>query len=89
MVNKQDNPVAFAAIQYELDDAVEHLQNLVSNMSKNSRYSDEEFAVELGHVYAHLNRSWNIRDRTDSDQPDLDKEWDLISAYPKDIKALG
>ena len=89
MINQEDNPVGFAAIQYELDDAIEHLQNIVSNMRKDSQYSDEEFAVDLGHVYAHLNRSWNIRNRIDSDQPDLDREWDSISAFPKDIKVVG
>ncbi len=89
MINRKQNPVAYSAIQFELSDAIEHLKELTKNMHADAEYSDEEFAIELGHIYAHLNRSWNIRNRGDLELNIVEKEWGELSNFPSDIEICG
>jgi hypothetical protein len=46
---------------YELDDAREHLQNLISELAEDGSYDEANLSVDLGHVYAQLNRAWRRR----------------------------
>jgi hypothetical protein len=59
MINNKDNPVAWALLVTELDEAREHLESLTNEMVKAGTIEDTEFAVQLGHIYAHLNRVWH------------------------------
>jgi hypothetical protein len=69
-----------------LADAAEHLEKLVSEMSGETVVGEEEFAIDLGHVYAHLNRVWNSRNSTKG----LSREdWDETTKYPIDLVPLG
>jgi len=89
MIDRNKEPVSFAAFMHELSDAQEHLQKLISDIEKGSEYGNEELTIDLGHVYAHLNRAWNTRERTDNHPIDYDSEWDAISAFPSDLKPVA
>ncbi len=85
MINK-DNSVAWSQFLYELEDAKEHLESLISDMQQDSTYSEEQFKIDLGHVYAHLNRAWNTR----NDESGATKEnWDTVSKFPTDLEPVG
>ena len=58
MINNSTNSVEWALLIYELDDASEHLANLSRKMANQGAIDSEDFAIQLGHIYAHLNRAW-------------------------------
>jgi hypothetical protein len=87
MINNKENPVAWAMLITELDEAREHLEDLINEMSESGAIDDEsEFSVYLGHVYAHLNRAWHSRNQ---DEEISEKQWLVFSQFPKDIKPVG
>ncbi|MGE0144385.1 MAG: hypothetical protein AB7I19_11400 [Planctomycetota bacterium] len=86
MINQKDNPAAWAMLVHGLDDASEHLAQLVRELTTKEGYGEEEFRIDLGHVYAHLNRAWNSRNIT----ADLtDEEWEQCTEFPKDLDPVG
>jgi hypothetical protein len=86
MIKREDHPVAWAMLNYELADAHEHLGNLLKDLSEDSEYSEESFRVDLGHVYAHLNRAWYQH----SIPRELSRsEWEAASEYPSDLDPVG
>jgi hypothetical protein len=88
MLNYRDHPVAWAMLMYELDDASEHLESLINQMQVAGAIDEEDFAVQLGHVFAHLNRAWNGRDdETLADQ--TQEEHELRSRFPPDLHPGG
>ena len=85
MIKRDHHPVGWAMLNYELADAQEHLGNLLKHLD-DPEYSEEEFRVELGHVYAHLNRAWYQRNLP---QELPQSEWELASKYPSDLDPVG
>lgn len=61
MLSQDANPVAWAMLVYEIADAHEHLGALLAQMNDDGRIEEGDFAVQLGHVMAHLNRAWHGR----------------------------
>jgi len=61
MISNKDNPVQWALMVMSLDDARDHLAALTEQMAEEGGIEEQEFKVQLGHVYAHLNRCWNSR----------------------------
>lgn len=61
MISMKQAPVAWAMLMYDLDDAREHLESLLTQMQNDPQFDDECFRVTLGHIYWHLNRAWNCR----------------------------
>lgn len=86
MINRNENPVAWALLLTGLDDAREHLEGLVNEMNEAGAIEESEFAVQLGHVYAHLNRSWHSRNQ---DQEISKEQWPVFSQFPKGINPVG
>lgn len=84
MIDKKLQPVEWAAFMYELDDAREHLENLIKNLEKDSDYGEPELRIDLGHVFAHLNRAWRRSARDLSDT-----EWEWASNFPDDLTPAG
>lgn len=78
--------VGWALMMYELTDALEHLTELVDELSRRDDYSDEEMAIDLGHVYAHLNRAW-YRRNIEEDFDESDRE--TASQFPIDLQPIG
>jgi len=60
MISQAENPVAWAMFVYELADAQEALNDLMKELADGAIDADE-FRIDIGHVYAHLNRAWYRR----------------------------
>lgn len=86
MINKTENPVSWTLLLTELDEAREHLESLTNKMNETGSIDDSEFSVDLGHVYAHLNRAWHSRNQ---DAEITEEQWPVFSQFPKDIKPVG
>lgn len=87
MVNAKDNPVAWALLVQGIEDAREHIASLVDQMNRAGTIEEEDFAVQLGHAYAHINRVWNARNHAGEEM--TDEEWEIFSRFPHDIKPVG
>lgn len=87
MISKEAAPVGWAMLMYELDDAHEHLATLIQQMSNEPGFCEDEFRIHLGHVFAHLNRAWCMRNDTEGDSLD-DKEWAETMLFPTDLKPI-
>jgi hypothetical protein len=87
MINQSDNPVPWALLLYEIDDVREHLESLAKQMAADARIDDEDFAVQIGHAYAHLNRIWN--GRNDEAEEGTDEKRAAFSKFPTDIDPVG
>jgi hypothetical protein len=59
MITKTANPVEWAILMYELDDAKEHLENLIAEITEADEPDEIDFGMQLEHIYSHLNRAWN------------------------------
>jgi hypothetical protein len=86
MINAKDNYVAWALLATQLDDARDHLESLINEMVQAGTIEDEEFAVQLGHIYAHLNRVWHSRNQSEEL---TEEQWKAYSQFPKDLKPVG
>jgi hypothetical protein len=87
MINPADDPAGWAALVQELDEAHEHLGALVQQMASEGRIDTEDFAVQLGHVYAHLNRAWNGRRAPAAELSN--EQGDVLSRFPADLNPVG
>ncbi len=85
MLNKHEHPVGWAGLMYELEDAREHLSRLIADIERNPDYDESNFRVDLGHVYAHLNRAWHSRSAADG-LPE--QEWERSSCFPQDLEPV-
>ena len=86
MINRNDDPLGWAMFVQELEDAHEHLGTLIKDMAAKSDYGEPELRVDLGHVYAHLNRAWQRR----LQPADLtDAAWDAAREFPHDIEPIA
>ena len=86
MINNKDHPVAWAQLLSELEDTHEHLGSLISEMDREGKIDVESYAVDIAHIYAHLNRAWNTRDITSEV---TDEQWEEGRSYPKDLEPLA
>ena len=86
MINQKDNFIAWVLLVENLDEAREHLQELIEAMTKRGNYDESEFSVELGHIYAHLNRVWHSRNLTSEI---TSEQWPAFSQFPKDLQPVG
>ena len=87
MVSKSGDYVAWVALVQELDDAREHLADLIRERTDDPAFDETDLRVQLGHVYSHLNRVWNSRDATESQVTDPSTEqWEAWSRFPTDLE---
>ena len=86
MINNKENPIAWAQLMFELRDAHEHLGQLISDMDRDERIDIESYTIDLGHIYAHLNRAWNTREIKDEVS---EAQWELGRAYPTDLEPIA
>ena len=86
MINQNNDSVEWALLLYELDDAREHLESLIDQMNGDGEIEEEDYAVQLGHVYAHLNRAWHARGLEGEIPGD---RWEEFSRFPADLKPVG
>lgn len=83
MISMKQQPVAWAMLMYDLDDAREDLESLLSKMQNDPEFDEDYFRIWLGHIYWHLNCAWNRRNVSDDqlDLPDPD-----AGRFPDDLK---
>ena len=86
MINSKDNQVEWASLMYELEDAREHLESLVNQMPEKGIIDEVDYSVDLGHVFAHLNRAWNTRHLK---QQIPKEQWAEYSGFPNDLEPVG
>ena len=86
MINRNDNPVQWALLMDELQDAHEHLGRLMAQMTADIDYDEANLRIDLGHVMAHLNRAWASRSLT---RPLTDEEWESFREYQRDLQPLA
>lgn len=85
MIDRKSNPNEWSTFLYELDDAKEHLESLINQLNESGTIDEVDFKIQLSHVYAHINRRWNIRNLKDDFNG---QESALLSSFPKDIDSL-
>jgi hypothetical protein len=86
MINFKENPVEWALLLYELGDLKEHVESLLNQMSSEGIIEFEDYETQIGHLYAHLNRSWNSRNATSEE---AEKKFNEFTEFPKDIETCG
>ena len=70
-------------VLFHLREAAEQLNETIRDLEGNPDYGKEEFQVELGHVYHHLNTAWNGRDQTDAQfEKCTDEDFDRFRRFP-------
>lgn len=85
MIDRKSNPNEWSTLLYELDDAKEHLESLITQLNDAGEIEEEDFKIQLSHIYAHVNRSWNIRNlESDFESQDNAK----LSRFPSGIEPL-
>ena len=86
MINRDDNPVQWVLWIDEFKEAHEHLGKLIKDLTVESDYDESRLRVDMGHVMAHLNRSWARRNST-SDM--TDDEFESFREYPLDLQPIA
>ena len=86
MIDRDKDVVEWALLEHELEDALEFLDSLIKHMHTGKDFEDVDFGIQLAHIYAHLNRAWNGRDKRGEM---TDSEWEAFSKYPSDLYPDG
>lgn len=86
MINKENNSVEWSSLMYELEDASEHLNVLISAMENDPEFGEIDFKIQLQHIFSHLNRAWH---RRKFDRKISEEEWMAASKFPDDLDMLG
>ena len=87
MISFAKDPEAWALLMYQLDDTLDHLQKLIDQMALDGDIDEEDFQIQLSHIYAHLNRSWYLR--SGESIGDSDTAWIEASKFPTDLEPIG
>lgn len=85
MIDRKLQPLEWADFMYELEDALEHLDKLVKDIDQTPDYDHDTFRIDLGHVYAHLNRAWS--QSKGNTEEFIGRE--ALSAFPVDLRPIG
>jgi hypothetical protein len=88
MIDRIKDPVAWAALMYELADAEDGLKSLLKDIAEDPEFDEIHFGIHMAHIYAHLNRAWNTRNATSAQQDDV-KLWNDWAQFPTDIAPLS
>ncbi|RYG56778.1 hypothetical protein EON80_28985 [bacterium] len=86
MINRKEHPIGWSLLLDDLSDAHEHLGTLLKEIAEDPEYGEPELRVELGHVFAHLNRAWC---RRNIPEDFADSDWECASAFPSDLEPLA
>ena len=88
MLTNNEHPTAWAMLIDELSDAHEQLGSLITRMTTAGAIDETDYSVQLGHVFAHLNRAWHGRD--DVGLEDVSQELrEQRSKFPVDLFPVG
>jgi hypothetical protein len=74
-----------SVVLFHLREAAEQLNNTMQNLTSDQGYGAEEFQIEMGHLYHHLNTAWNGRDQTDEQHRKCtDEDFARFRRFPKE-----
>lgn len=86
MIDRSSNPIGWSLLLHDLEDAYEHLGQLIREVQAIPGYGEPEFRIDLGHVYAHLNRAWH---RRNVPEDFTESEWGLAGQFPEDLEPVA
>ena len=86
MINAKDNPYAWTTFLTDLAEAQVYLSNLIDRLVEDGEIDDDDLSIQLGQVYAQLNRAWHSRNQ---EQSILEEQWKSFSRFPTDIDPVG
>ena len=86
MINARDNPIEWGLLLQELTEAHEHLGDTLKRLGSDPAYGDPDFAVDMGHIAAHLNRAWARRGIA---RELTDEEWEAFRNFPGDLTPIA
>jgi hypothetical protein len=86
MINRNENPVEWVLLLDELDEAHDHLGDLIAQMTAEPDYDEARLQLNMGHIMAHLNRAWAKRSYT---RALTDQEWEAFRNYPQDLPPIA
>jgi hypothetical protein len=89
MIDSTSFPVQWALLLYELTDASLHLSSLAEQAASAGRIDEEDFRIQLAHVYAHTNRAWNARCDPRLVESPTEDEQDALRRFPTDVSPLA
>jgi hypothetical protein len=70
-------------VLFHLREAAYQLKNTIQELESKPDYGREEFQVEVGHVYHHLNTAWDGRDQTDAQfEKCTDEDFERFRRFP-------
>jgi hypothetical protein len=81
-MDRKTNPVEWALFMHQLQDAREHLDRLTQELDDAGRFGEEDLYIQLGHIYAHLNRAWHSRNHVGDVTDNLFRQF---SRLPDDL----
>ena len=82
MIERDKDVVEWELLAHSLCEAREHLDKLVKDM-ESPDFGEVEFGCQLSHIYSHLNRAWNGRDRRGEM---TDDDYQKFLHYPQDLQ---
>jgi len=70
---------------FHLQEAAEQLNEMVERFESKAKYSAEEFEMDTGHLYHHLNTAWNGQNQTDAQHRKCDpSDFAKFRKFPKE-----
>lgn len=85
-MDKNENYLVWVQVVDELSEAKEHLDKVIKEITGEAQMLEDDLKVDLGHVYAHLNRTWHLRNSKEG----VEKEnWGEISKFRDDLEPVG
>ncbi len=70
---------------YYLNDACDRLSALLEQMGADGSIDEEDFRIQLGHIYSHLNCAWNgWKNPTETDTELLERQMH----FPADLEPI-
>jgi hypothetical protein len=73
-----------------LEEAANELEAILARLSTDIEYSEDQFQVNLEHVYHHLNTAWNIRHTTSEVYANMtDDQFNEWSKFPKEMQTYS
>ena len=61
LIRAEDDLLTWGMILHQLTEAHTHLGQLISDIQTDSQFDEVDAMIQLGHIYAHLNRFWHGR----------------------------
>jgi hypothetical protein len=71
---------------FHLAEAKEAIESVLARMQADPDYDQSNFAIDMQHVYWHINSAWNGRHFSSDQQALTDAVYQSFIQYPKDLE---